>query len=179
MKIAKSAVNLQLNKLPSINLLTADSWGAVETLPDSPGIYACICTVSKRSHFKDVSPENRKIVERLGRKILGVAYWDATAGAVNRGNMAQIVLYIGMSGNLRKRWADHHKAPDLSLASYVLNSLFDVTYLKMHYALTRDRDAAAATEKYLIDIWKPPLNGKSPICTVETTKASKRVFTTA
>lgn len=64
-------------------------------------------------------------------------------------------LYIGMSGNIHKRWnaegdRRHHKLSELSR----------FRGMRLHYKLTRSRDDAVDLESEEIDRYRPPLNRK-------------------
>lgn len=64
-------------------------------------------------------------------------------------------LYIGMSGNIHKRWnvegdRRHHKLHELSKYSGV----------RLYYRTTRTRDSAVGLEAVEIDRYNPPLNGR-------------------
>lgn len=64
-------------------------------------------------------------------------------------------LYIGMSGNLHKRWnaqgdRQHHKL--LALSRY--------PGMRLHYKITRTRDEALDLEAVEIDRFNPPLNNR-------------------
>lgn len=160
---------LRLSSLPSINLLGAESWQAVRNLPESPGIYCVVCTAANRPNAQLTQP-----LIRLARKIFTTKHLAPIIDITSRGSLAEVNLYVGMSGNLRKRWwakdkeakvitSPHHKRDDLRLASYVLNTVFDVTSLRLHYGITRDRETAMKLEDLLIAIHEPVLNGLAPI----------------
>lgn len=64
-------------------------------------------------------------------------------------------LYIGMSGNIHKRWNTdgdrrHHKLYELSKYSGV----------RLYYRTTRTREAAVGLEAVEIDRYSPPLNSR-------------------
>lgn len=59
-------------------------------------------------------------------------------------------LYVGMSGNIHKRWKQHHKLPELSRYWGV----------RLHYKLTPNSDDAACLEADEIYRLRPILNRK-------------------
>lgn len=157
--------DLNLFALPTIALNSSAGWGAVHGLPESPGCYVVSCMVARRkvSRLSEAERKNysRGIVYALGREnALNVNK------ALMRGNQAVVTLYIGSSGNLRKRWAgstQHHKQDDLRATSFLLGSIFDLVSLEMRYLLSQDNDSARIIEASLIKLWNPALNGRAPI----------------
>lgn len=154
---------LNLLALPSLDLLSTDGFGVVDQLPSQPGCYAVVCTVAKRLRLfpsAQQQAEARAIASILGSSA------KVVVKATELGRQVSIILYIGYSKNMRKRWAgrtEHHKQADLNLTSHLLNSAFDMTACRLHFFRAPTGEQARQIEGHLISQWKPILNGRSPL----------------
>lgn len=164
--IKKRTNHLDLASLPSVDLLGLDGWQSVARLPKAPGIYTVIADVTSRPSVS-LTPSDLVRYQIAALQVFG-NHSQTIETITSRGNIARVNLYIGMSGNLHKRWTgrgqrQHHKLKSLQAMGSLLNVMYHVRSLRLHYGVTADRDTALRLEEYLIDLHQPVSNGKAAL----------------
>lgn len=168
---APSLADLDIRTLPSVDLLGPAGWWGVKRLPKKPGCYMVIATLKPRAFDRTHSPERLEVAQGQALRVIGKE-WKRVQQAIGEGLWVQLVLYIGYSKSIEQRWnkdwdndgkPDHHKFIDLNATGYLLNTLFDLVDLRMHFLCADSAESAKAIEGYLIKLWRPLLNGRAPL----------------
>lgn len=148
---------IDIRSLPSI------SWSQRDRLPSKAGVYfVVIDLVLKESPALPIS------IPFLPAAVL-------QSLMLKRGG--SLVLYVGMSGDINKRWngsSPHHKERCVEVMSTLLSRVFSVDRLRIHYARSNEQvgnsKKARKLEDYFIQLLKPVLNGLPPLARVSRKK---------
>lgn len=156
--------NLNILKLPSLDLRRNKGWGVVSGLPSAPGCYMVVAYFQKKQR-NTLTYADRVKVANYAKSLLGKPVVDI-AQVVAKGHPAAVTLYIGYSKNLYRRWngsTAHHKAKDLKHVISVLSGLFELSGLRMHFFTCPTGKNAKFLETELIRLWNPVTNGMGEI----------------